>query len=191
MNPTITSPANPTHARSLRVEFYPSVNDCVHVAERINEAAAAAPALLVYVYYGFLGLNLFGVPMLLWFADRFLLGLLVFALNLTATLFLLPNVNRSQYKAYYESLHSECEKHIATVDLNDQGVTYASRGNEFFFPWANIPEIEVTGDSIHLYYEHNAVSVQKSGFPYKEAEDQFLSFARDRVSDIRSVSRVQ
>ena len=182
MNPTVTSPTDRTPASPLRVEYYPSIDDCVYVAEGISAVAAGSPAFLVYVYYGFLGLNIFGIPMLLWFADRFLIGLLVFAFNLAAVLFLLPNVNKSHYKAFYRRLHNECAKHSAIVDLNDRGVLYSTRGNEFFFPWTNIIEVEETETSIHLHYEHNAISVQKTDFAYMELERDFLSFARCRVN---------
>ncbi|MGD9588062.1 MAG: hypothetical protein AB7Q37_06765 [Pyrinomonadaceae bacterium] len=178
MNSTITSPNEATLSKSLLVEYYPSVEDCVHVAERVNSAAAVPTATLVYIYYGFLALNLLGVPMLLWFADLFFTGLIVFGFNLASIFFLLPNVNKSQYRKYFERLHGDCENYLAKVELDDRGVLYSSRGNELFFPWANIIEVEDSENSIHLHYEHNAISVQKTGFAYKQLEQEFISFAR-------------
>ena len=175
--------------RSYTVTFYPSVDDHVHIAERVGKAVKVSPWSKI-VYQAFLFLNGILFPVFLWFHDYWLLGFLVFAIEVVALLFITGRVNRDSYKDYYSQLYGNREKEIATVDVTEHGITYSSDGGSSFWPWYRFILIEETDDSVYFFYHGNGFAVRKSGFSYKEDAADFLAFAR-RSLEIASRERIR
>jgi len=161
----------------MSVEFYPSLEDHVHIALRISSSARPKP-LTRHAYNFFLTLNAIVFPSFLFFNDYMLLGLVVFGLNLVALLFIVPRVNPDTFRSYYSQLYGHRENKIARVDLTDNGIRYTADGGEGFWPWHRINDIEETDDAIYFYFDGNGFAVRKAGFAYLEEKDAFVEFAR-------------
>jgi len=125
-------------------------------------------------------------PAFLWLSDYLLAGLIVFILNLGALMFIIPRVNSSGFRKYYEHLIGNREKEIATVRLTDDGLSYAADDAESFWPWKRITNVEETDESIYFYFDGNGCAVRKSGFPYKEDADRFVTFAKEKLLGIKT-----
>ena len=163
------------------VEFYPSLDDFVHISLRIGEKANHS-ALSTRAYQFFLVTNAIGFPAFLMFREHFIVGLLVFALNLVLLIFIIPRVNSDSATKYYRNLIGDRENRIARVDLSDGGIRYSSDEGYSFWPWTKISSIEETETSIYFYFDGNGVGIQKSGFPYMDEQVSFIDFARSQVS---------
>jgi len=118
----------------LRVEFYPTVDDYVYVAAKINDRVPSTP-FSIYAFHIFALINLVLFPAFLWYSDQFLLGTFVFMLNVSFVILYLPRVNKSAYKEYYEQLLGNIETKIAIVELLPEGLQYLHDGVETFYPW--------------------------------------------------------
>ena len=180
-----TTPVNSTASNNYRIEFYPSIEDFVHVSARINDSAYK-PAASSYLFYTFLLMNGIVFPVYLFLSDQFLAGVAVFVLNLAALLFLMPKVNPDAYRKYYESLYGDRDEHIATVELTQDGIGYSSDDAEMFWYWGRIKSIEETDNSIFFFDKCNGFGVRKNGFPYREQEIAFIDFARERIERAQS-----
>ena len=169
----------------IEVAFYPSLDDYVHIAAKI---AGSVPTntLTGYAYYLFLFLNTVLFPVFLWISDYLLAGLIVFVLNLGALMLIIPRVNSAGFRKYYEHVFGDREKHVATVTLTDAGLVYVADGAESFLPWKRIETIEETEESIYFYFDGNGFAVRKSGFPYEEDADKFVTFAKHRLLESRT-----
>lgn len=173
----------PDH-NSYTVTFYPSVDDHVHVAERIGNAVKVSP-WSIYAYQAFLFLNGILFPVFLWFNDYWLLGIIVFAIEVLALLFITGRVGRDSYKDYYSQLYGNRESEIATVEVNESGITYSSDGGYSFWPWYRLTLIEETEKSVYFFYHGNGFAVRKSGFSYKEDAVAFVAFSRTSLERAR------
>jgi hypothetical protein len=161
----------------LTVEFYPSVDDYVHIALRVSGSARPS-TLTAYAYYAFLLVNLIAFPVFLSYVDYPITAFAVFTVNTAALLLLIPRVNKSSFEEYYSQIIGDREKAVARVVLSIEGVRYTADGGEFFMPWDRITEIEDTPDAIYLYFPGNGFGVRKTGFAYVEDEKYFLQSAR-------------
>ncbi len=169
---------------SYTVTFYPSVDDHVHVAERIGNAVKVSP-WSTYAYQAFLFLNGILFPVFLWIQDYWLLGTLVFAIDLFALLFITGRVGRDSYKDYYSQLYGNRENEIATVEVNESGITYISDGGSSFWPWYRLTFIEETAESVYFFHHGNGFAVRKSGFSYREELSDFIAFSRASLDKAR------
>jgi hypothetical protein len=136
---------------SLAVEFYPSVDDYVHIAERVS-AAIETPPGIQYAYQFFLFINAVVFPGFLWFNDYYLAGILILAINIAALSWLIPWFTRGGYRAYFKQVVGPRENEIARVELNSEGIRYASDDGDSFMPWRRITAIEETDDAIFFFY---------------------------------------
>lgn len=170
---------------SKKVEFYPSVDDHVHIANRLSSSVPTS-TLTVYSYYAFLFLNTIVFPVFLWFNEYLLAGLIVFLLNILTLMFIVPRANSDSYRKYYEHLYGNRENEIATVELSSAGINYYSDGAETFWPWQRINSIEETDQSIYFFHEGNGFAVSKSGFAYPHDSTEFIDFARNSLTEVRT-----
>jgi hypothetical protein len=170
---------------SLEVEFYPSVEDYVHIGSRVT-ASVGTPATIQYIYQGFLFINAVGFPAFLWFNNYYLIGIVIAVLNIAALAWLIPWSIRDGYRAYYEQVIGPREKEIARVKLNSAGIRYTSDNGETFLPWQRITAIEETDDAIFFFFAGNGLAVRKSGFAYRGEQDAFTRFARANLDSARN-----
>lgn len=175
---------------SLEVEFYPSVEDYVHIASRVT-ASAGSPPTIQYLYQGFLFINAVGFPAFLWFSDYYLTGIFVMVLNIAALSWLIPWFTRDGYRDYYERVIGPREKEIARVTLNAEGIRYASDNGESFLPWQRITAIEETDDAIFFFFAGNGFAVRKSGFAYRGEQEKFTRFARANLDSAHNLQLEQ
>ena len=159
------------------VEFYPSIDDSVHVAARIG-ASTPPKTFTTYAYYSFLALNAIVFPAFLLFINFVLLGGLVFVVNLVFLAFIVPRVNTDAVREYYRRIYPERENRMALVELNSAGIEYSVEGVRSFWPWTKIIGVEETPDSIFFYFEGNGFGVRTSGFAYAEQRIAFLDSAQ-------------
>ncbi len=169
----------------MKVEFHASIDDYVHVADRISASVPEKTSTL-YFYYAFLFLNAIIFPVFLWFNQYLLTGLIVFLLNMGALMFLIPRVGSDSNRNYYEHLHGNLENEIATVELGTDGVRYYHDGCETFFSWRKITSVEETEQSIFFYLKGNGFAVRKNGFAYRDQEREFVAFANNLIQTGRS-----
>ena len=139
-----------------------------------------------YVHYAFLVLNSVFFPAFLFLSDYFIAGLIVFAANLLALMFLFPRINLASYRQYYRRIFGNRENEIATVDLTEAGIVYSSDESEASFPWRRITSIEETPDAIYFFFAGNGFAVRKSGFAYEDEQKSFYDYARGRLSSVHA-----
>ena len=168
----------------LEVEFFLSVDDFVHIALKVN-SSVQPNTLTTYAYYFFLISNVILFPVFLWLGDYFVLGAIVFALNVAAVTYLIPKLNADGYREYYRQLIGDREDHPATVELSVEGINYVADEGQCFWPWKRITEIEETPESIYFYFEGNGIAVRKTGFAYFEQQEVFTRFARHQLENHR------
>ena len=171
------------HNQSIRtyVEFYPTLDDFVHISLRIGEKASTT-ALTTLAYQLFLVVNAIGFPAFLLFSELYLLAVLLFITNLVLLFFIIPRVNSDAARNYYQRLMGTREKEIARVELSDAGILYTADEGVSFLPWRRITHMEETETSIYFYFEGNGFAIQKSGFPYVDEQLSFVNFAKTQVA---------
>jgi hypothetical protein len=162
---------------SLAVEFHPSVDDYVHIANRVA-ASIKTPPVIRYAYQFFLFINAVGFPAFLWLNEYYIAGILILAVNIAALSWLIPWFTRGGHRAYFEQVIGPRESEIARVELNSKGIRYSSDDGESFFPWRRITAIEETDDAIFFFFSGNGFAVRKSGFAYRGEQDAFTRLAR-------------
>ena len=163
----------------VSVEFYPSVEDQVHVALRFAQSSVADRG--VRVYQAFLFVNAVAFPAFLLMQGYVIWAVAIFLINLIALLFVLPRADRDSYKKYYETQFGNRENVPARVELTNDGVSYAADGGYCFWPWERIVSVEETAESIYFYQDGNGFGVRKSGFAYRDEERSFFEIAKARV----------
>ena len=168
----------------LSVEFYPSVDDYVHISLKVSGSTRPSTVSL-YAYQAFLFINAIVFPAFLLFAGYVTAAFVVFVLNAAAVLLLVPRVNADSFKEYYEQIIGDREKSVARVALSPEGVRYTADGGESFMPWHRITDIEETAEAIYFFFAGNGFGVRKSGFAYKEDEKLFLDSARRLLGDTK------
>lgn len=162
----------------LAAEFYPSVDDYVHIASKVG-ATFPVPTPSLYAYYLFLITNSIVFPAFLLFNEFILASLVVLVLNIGAVMFIIPRVNADGFRKYYRHVYGGRENRIARVELTGDGVSYFDDESKSFWPWTSITEIEETPDAIFFFFEGNGLAVRKSGFAYLDEQKSFLDFARN------------
>lgn len=162
------------------VEFYPSLDDFIHVSARLTDSIPSTP-FTTYAYYAFLFINTIAFPAFLWLDSNFVLGLGVFVANVALVLALLPRVNKDALRQYYATLFGSREDEIARVELSPEGLFYYSNGCYSFWSWERINSIEETDNSIFFFSEGNGFAVRKSGFVYEDDRQLFSSFAQMQI----------
>ncbi len=166
---------------SLAVEFYPAVDDYIHISQRVS-ASLKTPPVVQYAYQVFLFMNAGIFPGFLWFSDNYLAAVLILAMNVAALYWLIPWFARDGYRAYYEQVIGPRESEIARAELNSEGIRYSSDDGESFLPWRRITAIEETDDAIFFFFAGNGFAVRKSGFAYRGEQDAFTRFARSNFA---------
>lgn len=165
---------------TFSVEFYPSVDDQVHVALRIG-GSVNTDTIATKAYQLFLIINVIAFPAFLLLQQYVFWAASVFVLNLAAIFLLIPRVNSDSHKKYYSQLYGNRENVPARVDLTNEGILYTADGGYSFWPWNRIDSIEETNESIYFYFDGNGFAVRKSGFAYDEQKKLFLDFAYAQV----------
>jgi hypothetical protein len=163
----------------VSVEFYPSVEDQVHIALRFAQSSAGDRSM--WAYHAFLTINAVAFPAFLLLQEYIVWAAAVFLINLTALLFVFPQSNRDSYSKYYETLFGNRENVPARVELTNGGVMYTADGGYSFWPWERILSVEETDESIFFYIDGNGFGVRKSGFAYRDDERSFFEIATARV----------
>lgn len=181
----IQSTQTPPENNEFVVEFYPSVDDYVHIASKVG-GSVPNKTVVVYAYYLFLFLNTILFPAFLLFNDFLFAALIVFLINVGTLVFILPRVNSAGFRRYYEHLIGNRENEIAKVTLTQSGLHYVADDGESFWPWRRFSTIEETEASIFFYYDGNGVAVRKSGFAYKDDANSFVAFANRRLQEIHT-----
>ena len=100
---------------SVEVEFYPSVDDYVHIAQRVS-SSIGTPHAVKYAYQIFLILNTIGFPAFLWLNEYYLPGLLIAAINVAALSWLIPWFAREGYRDYFKQVVGPREAEVARVN---------------------------------------------------------------------------
>jgi hypothetical protein len=171
--------------QSLSVEFYPSIDDHVHVSLKLGEAAAKT-TLAAKLFNLFLLLNCIVFPAFLFINDYTISAILIFGINVLTVVFLVPRANSSSHREYYKKLYGNRENEIASVELSPEGIRYAADGCATFWSWHRVDLIEQTDDAVYFYLDGNGFGIRKAGFAYREEQDAFVDFANARIQDARS-----
>lgn len=177
-----------SESQKASVEFYPTLDDFVHISLRIGEKASQS-TLTTRAYYLFLIVNAIGFPAFLLFREHFVIGFLVFLANLSLLMLIVPRVNRQAAASYYQKLLGDRERKIARVELSSTGILYSADDGYSFWPWSRITSTEETETSIFFYFDGNGIAIQKSGFPYVEEQKAFLDFARSQMRTALKLDR--
>jgi hypothetical protein len=168
-------------SKVLTVEFYPSIEDFVHISHT-NAKKYTLPSLTKVGLQAFFVLNCVGLPALLIYADLFGAAFAVFAINIALAVFLLPNLVKTDYRRYYRAFFGNLENEVVRVELHATGIACKHLADSSFYAWKNFTYVEETKDSIILYMTGGrGLAVRKSGFAYDDERAEFLTFARERI----------
>lgn len=174
-----------TPSNSLQVEFFPSADDYAYIASRISNSVPR-PSAVRYAYQAFLLVNAIVFPAFLWFLEYYLVGFLILVLNAILLRVVLPWMGSVGLKSFYEHTFGDRERHVVNVELNSEGIEYASENGTLFLPWRRVVSIEENDDALFFFFEGNGIAVRKSGFAYREAQVEFLNFARHCMAESKN-----
>ena len=170
---------------SYSVEFYPSIDDLVHITQATRKAYKL-PFVSQYALQIFLFINMIGCPTILWFFGWFLAGLLVLALNLGIAGLFIPAIAKADYRRFFTTLYGNFENEIVRVELSERGFGSSHLGDSSFHLWKNVKRVEETSDSIFFYLANGrGIAVRKSGFAYDQQKNEFLAFARQKLKALQ------
>ena len=165
---------------TLTVEFYPSIDDLVSLTARINKRHQL-PSVAKVSLQAFLAINLIGLPATLWFYDKILLGIVVFAANFAFAALFLPAVSRMDHRRYFKTLYPDLEDELATIQINQKGLLYERGGNTTFYPWKSFQAVTEEKEAIYFFLRSTGFAIRKSGFAYDEQKNAFVEFAKNRI----------
>lgn len=170
-----------TDSPPLSVEFYPSVEDYVWLAE-VNANRYPMPAAGRYALMAFVLLNAFGLPVVLFYLGYLLPALIVFGLNLALSIYVIPALFRVDHRRYFFQMTPDLEECLIRVELYENGVSTRFEEDSSFHSWKSITSVEVSQDAIFFMLRGGqAIIVRKSGFPYEQDLNRFVAFAHERV----------
>ena len=173
-------------AESIKVSFYPAVDQYADIAYKINETHKF-PTRAQHALTAFIALNMIGLPLTLWYFDYFLTGAAIFLLNIAFAIIFLPGILQADYRSYFRSAFGSIEDDMVEVELTNDGL-WCRRSDDFsFVSWTSVKRIEESKQSINFYFEHTGVAVNKAGFAYDAEKDRFLSFAKNHVRQFTTV----
>ncbi len=124
---------NPPESRSIsfRVEFYPSIDDYVHVATRLNRAVSDSH-FYISSWYIFVLVNVISFPAYLFISGHVVAGALIFGVNILFLIFFPSGRNKLTYQKFYNELIGDREKSVATVEISDEELPYPQDNGEHF-----------------------------------------------------------
>ena len=163
-----------------KVTFYPNVDDLAYAAQKINKSYKF-PARAQHAMLAFLTLNMFGLPLVLWYFGQPFMAMGVLVLSALFAGLFVPALIRSDYSHYFTSMYGYLENELCEVELSGDGVSCRHKDDHSFFSWNSIKEIEETKTAIHFVMASSALTVPKTGFSYDEEKNRFLEFAKARV----------
>lgn len=166
------------------VEFYPAVEDHVHIAQRIGGSIKQKRSAL-WAYWGFLLVNVIAFPAFLLFEQYIWAAAFIFVLNAALVLLIMPRVEGDSLTEYYSQVFGNRVRVPARVDLTDEGIHYSADGAECYWPWGRISGVEETESSIYFYFDGNGFAVRKSGFAYHDDARSFFEYAESRFDRTR------
>lgn len=165
----------------LAVEFYPSVEDFVHISQT-HAKKYPLPALTKIGLQAFFLLNAVGVPAVLIYSNNFIAALAVFLVNIALTVFVVPSLVKTDYRRFYRHYFGDLENEVVRIELHPTGVACKHLADSSFYAWKNFTYLEETKDAILFYMTGGrGVAVRKNGFAYASQIDEFLAFARQRL----------
>lgn len=179
-----TESSNDAQRSELHVEFYPTVEDHVHIAQRIGGSVKQKRSAL-WAYWFFLLVNVIAFPAFLLFEQYVLSAVFIFVLNGALVLFFVPKAESDSLREYYSQVFGNREDVLARVDLTDEGIHYSADGAASFWPWGRVSGVEETESSIYFYLDGNGFAVRKSGFVYHEDARSFFEYAETRFDRTR------
>ena len=162
------------------VEFYPSIDDYVAVAEFQNKKHNALTSVSKLALQGFLFVNWLALPAVLFFFGYAMASLFFLALNLVFALLFLPAMMRFDYRRYYRQVYGEnFENELIRVELSQTGISIRHLNSLAFYGWDNVTGVEERSESIFIHLRASTLPIRKSGFAYVEMEQNFLAFLRE------------
>ncbi|MBX7169582.1 MAG: YcxB family protein [Pyrinomonadaceae bacterium] len=158
-----------------------SIDDCVFIANQINQQNKVKANFWVQLYYYFVFANCFALSAFLFFLGYYLAGFILFLINLFFIIFLSDKIKNESYKTYYANFFSGDEYKETEIELLEDGISCKSIDGDSFFRWQNLREIVETPDKIYLFTKSNGITVAKNSFEFETQMQDFLIFAKARV----------
>jgi hypothetical protein len=158
-----------------------SIEDCVFVANYINEQNPVQANPWVKLYYFYIFANGIAFPALLFYFDYSLAGMAVFLINLFFLNIVADKIKNESYKAYYRHLFLESEFRETEVELLESGVSCKSVEGDTFFYWHNFRKVLETSERIYLFTRTTGVIINKNSFELETQLDTFLAFTKARI----------
>lgn len=172
--------------KRIIVEFYQSVEDYVHIAEKVNKDYPLHQ-LVKLSLQAFVLVNLVGAPALLFFFEHLPAALLVFLVNLALTVVIVPYLTRVDFRRFYNYYYPDLEKSLTQIEIDETGVHVASSSDSGFYSWGNFKAMEVGNEAFYLYMSGGrGIAVRKSAFAYHEKAAEFTEFVQQQISRTRS-----
>jgi hypothetical protein len=169
------------------VEFYPSIEDYVHVAKIQNEKHAALTSWSKFTFQAFFVVNTILPPVVLAIFQYPIAAFIWFLLDVILAAVFLPAIVKADYRRFYRSVYGEeFENQLVKVELTHDGIFCRHLYDFSFHDWKSVTGIEETDEAIFVNLKTSSLPVRKSGFPYIERQNEFTAFARSRQAEARN-----
>lgn len=165
----------------MKVTSKYTIEDCIFIANQINQQSKVKSNVWVQLYYYFIFANCFAFSAFLFFLGYYLAGFILFLINLFFLIFLSDKVRNEGYKAFYASFFSDNEFKENEVEFLEDGVSCKSIDGDTFFRWQNFRKIVETSDKIYLFTQANGITITKNSFEFETQIQEFLIFAKARI----------
>lgn len=156
----------------MKLTYRASLDELVAKQEYSQSAKTGSQQNLYYVLFG---MNLLVAPAFLIFADKFVIALAVFIINLFLYFFLL-NSQRKINKKYYAACFPNLESSDTSVEINTNGISCTYEGSLTFVPWQNISEISESGADVTFEITSGSMFVPRRAF---DSDEHFVAFVNE------------
>jgi hypothetical protein len=160
-----------------------TIDDCVFIANHLNEKNKVNSNGWVQLYSYFVFINCFAFSAFAFILGYYWVGIGLFLLNLFFLVFLGDKIQRENYKAHYRAFFADDKFKEIEVELSDDGVSCKSVNGDSFLSWQNLNEIVETEGMIYIFTSFNGIPIAKNSFEYGSQIQEFLIFSKARLSD--------
>jgi hypothetical protein len=170
------------------VEFHPAIDDYVYIVQSRAKESASRTSLGKFSLQTFFLVNSVGLPAALLIFGHPVLALELLAINLSLLLLFLPSVFRYDYRRYFRNAYGpDFENELIRVELTEDGIVVRHLDDVGFYSWSGVKSIGETTESLFIHLRSSTIPIRKSGFPYREAQQAFVNFARSRQDARRTI----
>lgn len=166
-----------------------TIDDCVFIANYTKRKNWARSGGWVKFYSYYFYLNTFALSAFLIYLNYLLAGFIVFFINVVILIFLRDKIDKEGYRDHFRDYFIGKDYVEFEVKLDENGIS-CKYDDEIdflgtintFTQWNNVKELVETKKTIYLFTRRNGIAISKNSFEFEPQMQEFLIFAKARVS---------